>query len=88
MWFSKISAELVIAMGMMGQPVFSAIFMLPSLKGIMVSERFLVPSGKMQMEIPFLIYSIPCRIVFSPCLISSRSRNRQYKAFIQSRSSG
>ena len=32
--------------------------------------------------------SIPCRIVFSPALMASRSRNRQYRAFIQSRSSG
>ena len=40
---------------------------------------FLVPSGKMQTEIPDLISSIPDRMVFSPFFISFRSRKRQWR---------
>ena len=45
-----------------GQPDFSAIFRLPSLNGrssVISSFVFLVPSGKIQMEIPFFTFSIP-----------------------------
>ena len=72
-----ICAELVMAIGMMGHPVLDAIFMLPSLKGIMFPSLLLVPSGKIQIEIPFLIYSIPVRMVFNPSLTLERSRKRQ-----------
>ena len=44
-----------------------------------LSFLFLVPSGKMQTEIPDLISSIPDRMVFSPFFISFRSRKRQWR---------
>ena len=52
---SKISAVLFMAMGIMGQPDLEAILKLPSWKGrssVSSSALFLVPSGKIQMEIP------------------------------------
>ncbi len=58
-------------MGMMGTPDFSAILKLPSWKGRKVSfVLFRVPSGKIQMEIPFFAFSMACRMVLSPALIS------------------
>lgn len=38
------------------------------------SPGFLVPSGKIHMEIPPLIFSIPAKIVFKPSLIFERSK--------------
>ena len=68
------------AIGIMGHPDFVAILKLPSWKGSSsssLSPLFLVPSGKMQMEIPFFILSMAVKMVFSPSLISFLSRNRQ-----------
>ena len=45
--------------GIILQPVFSANLRLPSLKGAISPVLLLVPSGKMVIDIPFLIYSIP-----------------------------
>ena len=75
----------------MGQPDLVASLKLPSWKGrrsSSLSLRFLVPSGKMQMEIPDFIFSTPVRMVFSPFLISFLSRNRQCRYRIQLDSSG
>ena len=69
-----------------GQPDFSAILRLPSLNtrsSFRSLFRFLVPSGKIQTEIPFFTFSIPSRIVFRPALISFLSRNKQLTFFIQ-----
>ena len=51
----EISAVLFIEIGTIGQPVFVAILKAPSLKGrrLNSSPLFLVPSGKIQIEIPF-----------------------------------
>ncbi len=88
-WFSMISAELVIAIGTMGHPVFSAILKLPSLKGSSGSSVVLrVPSGKMHMEMPLFMLSMPARIVFSASLTSSLFINRQCRRRIQLESSG
>ena len=68
------------------QADFSAILRLPSLNtrsSFRSLFRFLVPSGKIQTEIPFFTFSIPSRIVFRPALISFLSRNRQLTFFIQ-----
>lgn len=45
----------------------------------------LIPGAlrKIQMETPFLAFSMACRIVLSPALISWRSRKRQCRSFIQ-----
>ena len=70
---------------MMGQPVFSAILKLPSLKGEKLRSHprfvFRVPSGKIHMEIPPLICSMPVRMVLSPSLMSVRFRNKTVKTF-------
>ena len=58
---SKISAVLFIAIGMIAHPDLLAILKLPSWNGRSSSSSlflFRVPSGKMQMEMPDLIFSI------------------------------
>ena len=83
---SMISAVLFIATGMIGQLVFVASLKLPSWNGSISRQQsplLLVPSGKMKMEIPFLIFSIPFRIVFNPSFKFSRSKNRQCRYIIQ-----
>ena len=76
-------------MGIMGTPAFSAILKLPSWKGRKVScVLFRVPSGKIQMEMPFFAFSMASRMVFSPALMSWRSRKRQCRSFIQMLSNG
>ena len=45
-------------------------------------------SGKIQMEVPLLISSHPERIICRPCLMSERSRNRQWMSSIQFFNSG
>ena len=62
-------AELLIAIGMIGQLALVAILKLPSWKGSMSSSSlflFRVPSGKIQMEIPDFTLSTAVRIVLSP----------------------
>jgi len=66
---SQISAEPLIAIGMIGQFAFAAILKLPSWNGSMSSSSsflFRVPSGKMQMEIPDFTFSIAVRMVLVP----------------------
>ncbi len=83
------SAEFRSTMGTTGTPPFSAILKLPSRKGRKVSfTRLRVPSGKMQRDTPRFTSSTPARMVFSPSLILSLSRNRQWIYRIQSRSRG
>lgn len=56
---------------------FSAIFKLPSWNSIRSagsSLLFLVPSGKIHMEMPPFTFSIPVRIVFRPSFILLRSK--------------
>ena len=70
------------AMGMIGHFVLVAILKLPSWKGSISRSSvflFLVPSGKMQMEMPDLTLSTAVRMVFSPCLMSFLSRKRQWR---------
>ena len=77
---SKMSAELLMAIGMIGHFALVAILKLPSWNGSMsVSSAFLfrVPSGKMQMEMPDITFSTAVRMVFRPCLMSFLSRKRQ-----------
>ena len=64
---------------MKGHPVFVAILNAPSLKGSKLnsSPLFLVPSGKIKIEIPFLTYSMAFKIVFNPSFAFSRSKKRQ-----------
>lgn len=79
---SKMLAELLIAIGMIGQLALVAILKLPSWKGSMSSSSlflFRVPSGKIQMEIPDFTLSTAVRIVLSPCLMSFLSRKRQWR---------
>lgn len=65
-------------MGTIGQPDFSATLKLPSWKGRKVSGTlFLVPSGKMQMEMPDFTLSIASSMVFRPSFTSVRFRKRQ-----------
>ena len=58
LWASKIFLVLLIDIGMIGYPVFSAIFRLPSLNGrssVSSDASLRVPSGKIHMETPFFI---------------------------------
>ena len=74
-----------------GQPDFSAIFKLPSLNGsrsIRSSFLFLVPSGKIQTEMPLFTWAMPSKMVFNPSFMSVRFKNRQWTFFIQLLSSG
>ena len=88
---SRISLDPEIESGMIGQPVFVAIlneplWNSPSSSSLSVLPR--VPSGKIQMEVPLLISSHPERIICRPCLMSERSRNRQWMSSIQFFNSG
>lgn len=58
---SKMSAVLFMLIGMIAHPVFSAILSAPSRNGSIESSSPLlrVPSGKMQMEMPFLHNQLP-----------------------------
>ena len=79
---SQISAVLFIAIGMTGQSDLDAILKLPSWNGsisVSLGLEFRVPSGKIQMEIPDFIFSVASSMVFNPCLISVRSRKRQWR---------
>lgn len=72
--FSKIDTVLFIAIRTIRQLVLVARRKLPSWNSRSsrsLSFLFLVPSGKMQTEIPDLISSIPDRMVFSPFLYLS-----------------
>ena len=83
---SNTSAVPVIATGTTGQPDFSAIFKLPSLNGsrsIRSSFWFLVPSGKIQTEMPPFTWAMPSKMVFKPSFMSVRFKNRQWTFFIQ-----
>ncbi len=69
-------------MGTIGQPDFSAILKLPSRNGRKVSfTLFLVPSGKIQMEMPDFTFSMPSKIVFNPCLISFAVKKKAVEIF-------